>query len=111
MLDSIFRRKKDEQTMRSAGRLPPGQSLTQRFPVLHYGPVPSFNPTTWEFKVWGEVEQPLRFSWDEFNQLPRVQVKMDLHCVTRWSKADTSTNIITKIKRNKGVTKDDQYIN
>jgi len=88
MLDSIFRRKKDEQTMRSSGRLPPGQSLTQRFPVLHYGPVPSFNPTTWDFKVWGEVEQPLRFSWTEFNQLPRVQVKMDLHCVTRWSQFD-----------------------
>ena len=44
MLNSIFRRKKDEQTMRSSGRLPPGQSLTQRFPVLHYGPVPAFQP-------------------------------------------------------------------
>ncbi len=88
MLDSIFRRKKDEQTMRSAGRLPPGQSLTQRFPVLHYGPVPSFNPATWDFRAWGEVEQPLRLSWDEFNRLPRVQVKMDLHCVTRWSQFD-----------------------
>lgn len=88
MLNSIFRRKKDEQEKRAAGRLPPGQALTQRFPVLHYGPVPPFNPATWDFRAWGEVEQPLRLTWEEFNRLPRSQVTMDLHCVTRWSKFD-----------------------
>ncbi len=88
MFNSIFRRKNDEQAMRSAGRLPPGQALTQRFPVLHYGPVPGFNPATWDFRVWGEVEQPLRLTWEEFGQLPRSRVNMDLHCVTRWSKFD-----------------------
>jgi len=72
------------------GRLPPGQSLTQKFPVLHYGPVPGFNPLKWDFKIWGEVETPLQFTWEEFNQLPRTSVKMDIHCVTRWSKFDTS---------------------
>jgi len=88
MFESIFRRKKDEEAMRKNGRLPPGQSLTQRFPVLHYGPIPPFRPESWDFQVWGEVEQPLRLSWEEFNQLPRTRVQMDLHCVTRWSKFD-----------------------
>jgi DMSO/TMAO reductase YedYZ molybdopterin-dependent catalytic subunit len=88
MFESIFRRKQDEEAMRKNGRLPPGQSLTQRFPVLHYGPIPPFHPESWDFQVWGEVEQPLRLSWDEFNQLPRTRIQMDLHCVTRWSKFD-----------------------
>ncbi len=69
--------------------MPPGQSLTNRFPVLHYGTVPHFNPATWDFRIWGEVESPLRFTWDEFNQLPRVKMTMDIHCVTKWSKFDT----------------------
>jgi DMSO/TMAO reductase YedYZ molybdopterin-dependent catalytic subunit len=90
MFDSIFRRKGEEQELRREGRIPPGQSLTNKFPVLHYGPVPGFNPATWDFKIWGEVEQPLRLSWDEFNQLPRTTLKMDIHCVTRWSKVDTT---------------------
>ncbi|TLN15762.1 sulfite oxidase-like oxidoreductase [bacterium] len=89
MSDSFFRRKDDERKARSQGRLPPGQALTNKFPVLHYGPVPVFNPATWDFRVWGEVETPLRLSWDEFNQLPRTQLVMDIHCVTRWSKLDT----------------------
>ena len=89
MFDSIFRRKEEEQKFKEEGRMPPGQSLTNRFPVLHYGPVPRFNAATWDFSIWGEVEQPLRFTWDEFNQLPRTKVTMDLHCVTRWSKFDT----------------------
>lgn len=89
MFNSIFRRKEEEDRVRDQGRLPPGQSLTQKFPVLHYGPVPSFNPSTWDFRVSGEVETPLRFSWEEFQQLPRTSLKMDIHCVTRWSKFDT----------------------
>jgi DMSO/TMAO reductase YedYZ molybdopterin-dependent catalytic subunit len=89
MFESIFRRKENETRLRQEGRLPPGQALTQKFPVLHYGPVPSFNPATWNFRVWGEVETPLNLSWDEFNQLPRTRMVMDIHCVTRWSKFDT----------------------
>ena len=89
MFDSIFRRKEEEEKFKEQGRMPPGQSLTNRFPVLHYGPVPRFNAATWDFSVWGEVEQPLRLTWDEFNQLPRTKVTMDLHCVTKWSKFDT----------------------
>ncbi len=89
MFESIFRRKNDEEQMRAAGRLPPGQSLTNRFPVLHYGPIPRFDPKTWDFRVWGEVEKELRLSWEEFNQLPRTKLTLDLHCVTAWSKFDT----------------------
>ena len=82
-------RRKEEERLRKENRLPPGQSLTLKFPVLHYGPVPSFNPATWDFRVWGEVEKEVRWTWDEFNHLPRTRVTIDLHCVTRWSKADT----------------------
>lgn len=89
MLDSIFKRKEDQQRFSQEGRLPPGQSLTQKFPVLHYGPVPRFNPATWDFRVWGEVEKEASWTWDEFMQLPRTRLTMDIHCVTRWSKFDT----------------------
>ncbi len=84
-----FKRKEDEQKMRAAGRMPPGQLLTQRFPVLHYGPVPTTNLATWTMKFWGLVEQPFTLNWEEFNQLPRTKLKIDLHCVTRWSMFDT----------------------
>jgi DMSO/TMAO reductase YedYZ molybdopterin-dependent catalytic subunit len=90
MLDNFFKRKDDEKRVRNEGRLPPGQSLTVKFPVLHYGPVPRFNPATWDLRVWGEVEKETRWTWDEFNQLPRTQILMDIHCVTRWSKFDTT---------------------
>jgi len=90
MFNGIFKRKELEDDIRREGRMPPGQALTQKFPVLHYGPVPPFNPATWDFRVWGEVEKERRWSWDEFNQLPRLQLNMDIHCVTRWSKVDTN---------------------
>jgi DMSO/TMAO reductase YedYZ molybdopterin-dependent catalytic subunit len=89
MLNSIFKRKEDEDRVRDEGRLPPGQSLTQKFPVLHYGPVPGFNPATRDFRVWGEVSAEHQWTWDEFNHLPRTKIVMDIHCVTRWSKFDT----------------------
>ena len=60
-----------EEKMRQEGRLPPGQSLTDKFPVLHYGPIPSFDESTWDFRIWGEVEEPLKFTWAEFSKLPR----------------------------------------
>jgi DMSO/TMAO reductase YedYZ molybdopterin-dependent catalytic subunit len=85
----MFERKNEEEEMRREGRLPPGQSLTQKFPVLHYGPVPRFDPQSWNFRFWGEVEEPLLLSWDEFEKLPRRKLIMDIHCVTRWSKFDT----------------------
>ena len=82
-------RRKEEERIRKEKRLPPGQALTLKFPVLHYGPVPDFNPATWDLRVWGEVEKNARWTWAEFNQLPRTKINLDIHCVTRWSKADT----------------------
>src|SRR5512139_356533 len=83
-------RRQEEERIRKEGRLPPGQALTLKFPVLHYGPVPHFNPATWDFRIWGEVEEEKSWTWDGFNQLPRVSLTMDIHCVTRWSKLDTT---------------------
>ena len=89
MFNRILKRKELEELGRKAGRLPPGQSLTQKFPVLHYGPVPVFNPATWDFRIWGETEQDTSWTWSEFTRLPRTTLTMDIHCVTRWSKLDT----------------------
>ncbi|MGA9398883.1 MAG: sulfite oxidase-like oxidoreductase [Anaerolineaceae bacterium] len=83
-------RREVEEQVRKEGRLPPGQAVTVKFPVLHYGPVPEFDPATWDFRIWGEVVEPRRVNWEEFNQLPRVSLKMDIHCVTGWSKFDTT---------------------
>lgn len=81
-------RKQREHAMRDAGRLPPGQSLTLKWPVLHEGSVPPFDPRTWDFLISGFVEKPLRLSWDEFTRLPTKEVIADMHCVTRWSRFD-----------------------
>ena len=89
MLDRILGRKEQENEVKQMGRLPPGQSLTNRFPVLHYGPIPKFNPAAWDLRVFGEVEEEQRWNWADFQKLPRAKVKMDIHCVTRWSKFDT----------------------
>ena len=71
-------------------RLPPGQHLTLKWPVLHAGDVPSYpDLSTWTFRVTGEVEQELELSWDELNALPRTSNVQDIHCVTRWSRFDT----------------------
>jgi DMSO/TMAO reductase YedYZ molybdopterin-dependent catalytic subunit len=71
-------------------RVPPGQFVTNGWPVLHYGGVPEFDPLTWDFRVRGLVEQPLSLSYQQFRQLPTVTVETDVHCVTRWSKLDMS---------------------
>ena len=73
-----------------AARVPPGQSLTRDFPVLHYGPVPRVDLKTWNLRLYGLVDSPLEVTWEQFRQLPRKQVTLDIHCVTRWSKLDTS---------------------
>jgi DMSO/TMAO reductase YedYZ molybdopterin-dependent catalytic subunit len=67
-------------------RVPPGQFVTNGWPVLHYGDVPSFDPLTWDFKVWGLVERPITLDYEAFRELPTTQVVTDIHCVTRWSK-------------------------
>ncbi|MBN1681582.1 MAG: sulfite oxidase-like oxidoreductase [Anaerolineae bacterium] len=83
-------RREEEQLMKEAGRLPPGQSLTQKFPVLHYGPVPEIDITTWRLSVFGEVENETSWTWDAFRHIPTVTLTTDIHCVTRWSMFDTT---------------------
>ncbi len=84
----ISERKRLEREMRDAGRLPPGQSLTLKWPVLHAGSVPRFDPRNGIFASKGLVEQPLRLTWDEFTHLPMKEITADMHCVTRWSRFD-----------------------
>jgi len=71
-------------------RVPPGQYLTERFPVLTYGPNPDFDLASWGLDVFGEVERELTLSWDELQALPQKELTTDIHCVTRWSKLDTT---------------------
>ncbi|QLG27480.1 sulfite oxidase-like oxidoreductase [Halorarum halophilum] len=69
-------------------RLPPGQRETERFPVLSKSGTPGWNPATWEFEVWGAVDEPLSYTYDEFTDLPAETQVQDFHCVTGWSKFD-----------------------
>src|SRR5437762_1746962 len=81
-------RRELEKKAKAEGRLPPGQSLTLKWPVLHYGSVPGFDAAKWDFKISGQVEEPKRLRWDEFRALPQAEVTSDFHCVTRWSRLD-----------------------
>src|ERR671937_2693935 len=87
-------RSKAEAKVRDAGydpaRLPPGQYLTEKWPVLHAGSVPRVDLATWDFRVWGEVGAPLRLTWEELQRFPATEITTDIHCVTRWSRFDTS---------------------
>jgi len=76
-------RKQKEQQMREGGRLPPGQSLTLKWPVLHEGSILRFDPARWDFCVFGLVKNPVKLSWEEFNRLQRSRTTSDFHCVTR----------------------------
>jgi len=62
--------------------------VTQKWPVLTYGPPPRFDETTWDFRTLGAVEKPLRLTYREFRTLPQVEVVADFHCVTTWSRLD-----------------------
>ncbi len=69
-------------------RVPPGQFLTEKFPVLTYGPITPVDLRTWRLRLWGAVENEREFTWDEFTALPTIRVEADIHCVTRWTKLD-----------------------
>jgi DMSO/TMAO reductase YedYZ molybdopterin-dependent catalytic subunit len=81
-------RRTREREMKAAGRLPPGQSLTLKWPVLHAGGVPAFDPAAWDFRVGGLVEAPLVLTYADLRALPRTRITADFHCVTRWSRFD-----------------------
>ena len=92
-LGSVFRNKA-EQKVAEAGydpkRLPPGQYLTEKWPVLHAGGVPRYDPELedWDFRVFGAVENEITLSYDELQALPHTTITTDIHCVTRWSRFD-----------------------
>jgi DMSO/TMAO reductase YedYZ molybdopterin-dependent catalytic subunit len=69
-------------------KTPPGQVATVKFPVLTYGDTPNINTREWRFRVCGEVEDEIVWTWDEFMKLPHTTVRADFHCVTRWSRFD-----------------------
>jgi DMSO/TMAO reductase YedYZ molybdopterin-dependent catalytic subunit len=87
-------RSRAERKVEEAGydpaRLPPGQYLTEKWPVLHAGTVPETDLATWDFRVFGAVESPITLSWEELTALPAREITTDIHCVTRWSRFDTS---------------------
>jgi DMSO/TMAO reductase YedYZ molybdopterin-dependent catalytic subunit len=70
------------------GRVPPGQYLVTKWPVLSYGPTPRFKPETWDFRLFGLVEQPVRLNFQQFRALPQSKLTADFHCVTTWSRLD-----------------------
>jgi DMSO/TMAO reductase YedYZ molybdopterin-dependent catalytic subunit len=89
----VFRSKAEKKVLEAGydpARLPPGQYLTEKWPVLHAGSVPHTDLATWDFRVWGEVENELTLDWKQFTALPTVEVTQDIHCVTRWSRFDTT---------------------
>jgi DMSO/TMAO reductase YedYZ molybdopterin-dependent catalytic subunit len=81
----LGRRRKDAP----AGRVPPGQYLTDGFPVLAAGPTPRVELSEWRLSLVGEIDAPLEWSWDELRALPQEEITVDIHCVTKWSKLDT----------------------
>ena len=93
-LSRLFGRGSDPATqeMREDGRerLPVGQYLTKKWPVLSYEPTPKFDPAKYRFKVSGAVAEPFELTWDELQALPRVQLTTDFHCVTTWSRYDNA---------------------
>lgn len=88
---SFFNRKQGE--LATAGidpsRVPPGQYLTERFPVLHAGVTPKVDLSTWDFRIEGLVEEPVTFDYEQMLGLPQSTITADIHCVTKWSKLDT----------------------
>lgn len=98
---------KNEKIIRSPStkmknRVPPGQTITENLPVLHYGAVPKIDVSKWKFTISGLVEKERRLSYKDFMSLPKVKVLSDVHCVTGWSVLDNlwegvSTGVIPKL--------------
>ncbi|HET9847199.1 MAG TPA: sulfite oxidase-like oxidoreductase [Candidatus Dormibacteraeota bacterium] len=86
----LFRRdrEQDPRVLQDPHRLPPGQVLTQKWPVLSYGSPPGYDMTKWRLRLFGEVGAPATLSWQDVRNLPSTQVTADMHCVTTWSRLD-----------------------
>ncbi|MDQ3875262.1 MAG: sulfite oxidase-like oxidoreductase [Actinomycetota bacterium] len=89
----LFRSKAEQKLLERGldpARLPPGQYLTDKWPVLHAGTVSRVDLASWDFRVWGQVETAIVLTWDQLRELPSTEVTIDIHCVTRWSRFDTA---------------------
>lgn len=89
-------------------RLPPGQYETKDFPVLSAGPTPRTSLEQWDFSIYGETAEDLKWTWDEFRNLPHETVRVDIHCVTKWSKLDTEWTGVSVDKLLEGINLDAQ---
>ncbi len=102
----LFRRR--PRPIYDPARVPPGQTVTEKWPVLHYGSVPRVDLKHWRFRVFGRVENPFELTWDEFMALPQTTIKSDVHCVTAWSKLDNEwtgvhvREILNRVRRQPG---------
>jgi DMSO/TMAO reductase YedYZ molybdopterin-dependent catalytic subunit len=85
---SLNLRRRDSLPPALQARVPPGQWLTEKWPVLHYGSVPQIQAEEWSLRIWGEVEEERVLDWGAFSALPRAERASDIHCVTRWSRLD-----------------------
>jgi DMSO/TMAO reductase YedYZ molybdopterin-dependent catalytic subunit len=93
-------------------RLPPGQTRTRKWPILHYGHVPTVSLDRWRLQIFGLVENAMTFTWPEFQSLPRVRVYGDFHCVTRWSRLDNVWEgvAVREIMNRAGVKADAKFV-
>jgi DMSO/TMAO reductase YedYZ molybdopterin-dependent catalytic subunit len=91
-------------------RVPPGQYVTSDFPVLSAGPTPHTRLEEWTFTVDGEIDQPRTWTWEEFRALPSERVRKDIHCVTKWSKLDTSWDGVSVDTLLDGVETEAEYV-
>ncbi|WP_163529327.1 sulfite oxidase-like oxidoreductase [Halobacillus ihumii] len=108
-----LKRSKDPQvTERFGGRLPPGQVLTEKFPILTVGEVPSYDLEEWDFQIAGAGDETLRFSYQDLMELPQSKVVCDIHCVTRWSKFDSEFEgvLLKDLLDGLEIPKDNQYV-
>jgi DMSO/TMAO reductase YedYZ molybdopterin-dependent catalytic subunit len=81
----------------AAARTPPGQVLTAKWPVLHFGNVEQIKPEEWQLRIYGLVKKEVTLGFQQFSQLPKVNVKCDIHCVTHWSRLDNLfTGVLTR---------------
>jgi DMSO/TMAO reductase YedYZ molybdopterin-dependent catalytic subunit len=93
-----------------SGRVPPGQYVTEDFPVLSAGPTPRTPLEEWSFSIVGEIDEPKRWTWEEFRALPSEPIQTDIHCVTRWSKLDTTWEGVSVDTLLEGVETSAEYV-
>ncbi|ANF47474.1 oxidoreductase [Priestia megaterium] len=110
--DRIKRMKTPEIDPKYKGRVPPGQVVTERFPILHEGDVPEYNLEEWTLRVFGLVDKEVTLSYQDILDMPQTTVKCDIHCVTRWTRLDNEFTgvLFTDFLKAIGVKLKSEYI-